>query len=205
MSFNNSFTAVTGATYTAAQYNTHVRDNLTAIWVYTTQGDIAYASSATALARLGIGANNTTVLMPASGVPSWSHSPAIKGVLHAEAEVYFTGEVTRTLGTFADFSGATVDIVTTQICTIRMYAEGHIASGTEGNRTTIQGVIGGTIDPNHADTKPWTTNGLYVPYSYVYKRTGVAAGTITCKLQMSSGGGTAYHQAGRILVQAFVE
>lgn len=56
MSFNNSFTAVTGATYTAAQYNTHTRDNFTAIWVYTTAGDIAYATSATALARLGIGA-----------------------------------------------------------------------------------------------------------------------------------------------------
>lgn len=31
MSFDNSFTAVTGATYTAAQYNTYVRDNLTAL------------------------------------------------------------------------------------------------------------------------------------------------------------------------------
>src|SRR5688572_4047794 len=56
MSFNNSFTAVTGATYTASQYNTHVRDNFTAVWVYTTAGDIAYATSATALARLPIGA-----------------------------------------------------------------------------------------------------------------------------------------------------
>jgi hypothetical protein len=57
MAFNNSFTAVTGATYTAAQYNTYVRDNLTAIWVYTAAGDIAYASSSTALASLAIGAN----------------------------------------------------------------------------------------------------------------------------------------------------
>jgi hypothetical protein len=56
MSFNNGFTAVTGATYTAAQYNTHVRDNFTAIWVYTTQGDIAYATGGASLSRLGIGA-----------------------------------------------------------------------------------------------------------------------------------------------------
>lgn len=56
MAFNNAFTAVTGATYTAAQYNTHTRDNFTAVWVYTTAGDIAYATSATALARLAIGA-----------------------------------------------------------------------------------------------------------------------------------------------------
>lgn len=205
MSFNNSFTAVTGATYTAAQYNTHVRDNLTAIWVYTTQGDIAYASSATALARLGIGANNTTVLMPASGIPSWSHSPAIKGVLHAEASVYWTGEVSKTGTTYTDITSATVDIVTTQTCTIRMHADGHFASGTEGNRTTVQGVIGGISDANHDDTKPWTTNGVYVPYGYVYKRAGVAAGMITCKMQYKGGGGTAYHNSGRILVEAFVE
>ena len=55
MAFNNSFTAVVGATYTAAQYNTHVRDNFTAVWVYTSAGDIVYASSSTALARLAKG------------------------------------------------------------------------------------------------------------------------------------------------------
>lgn len=32
MAFDNSFTAVTGATYTAAQYNTYVRDNLDALF-----------------------------------------------------------------------------------------------------------------------------------------------------------------------------
>ncbi len=32
MSFDNSFTAVTGATYTAAQYNTYVRDNQDALF-----------------------------------------------------------------------------------------------------------------------------------------------------------------------------
>jgi hypothetical protein len=31
MSFDNSFTAVTGATYTASQYNTYTRDNLDAL------------------------------------------------------------------------------------------------------------------------------------------------------------------------------
>ena len=32
MSYDNDFTAVTGATYTAAQYNTYVRDNLDALF-----------------------------------------------------------------------------------------------------------------------------------------------------------------------------
>jgi hypothetical protein len=58
MSYSSGFTAVTGATYTAAQYNTYTRDNFSALWVYTTAGDLAYATSATTLGRLaGPGAN----------------------------------------------------------------------------------------------------------------------------------------------------
>lgn len=70
MSFNNAFSAVTGATYTAAQYNTFTRDNFTAIWAYTTAGDIVYATSATTLARLGIGTNGSYFSSNGS-VPSW--------------------------------------------------------------------------------------------------------------------------------------
>ncbi len=70
MAFNNSFTAVTGATYTAAQYNTHTRDNFTAIWVYTTAGDIAYATSPTTLARREIG-SAYTFLKSDGSVPVW--------------------------------------------------------------------------------------------------------------------------------------
>lgn len=205
MSFNNAYTAVTGATYTAAQYNTHTRDNFNAIWVYTTAGDIAYATGATALNRLAIGANNTTVLMPASGAPSWSHSPAIKGILHAEASVYYNSSVNKTGTTYTDVTSATVDIVITQTCTIRMQAEGRMANSTPGNTTYAQGVIGGTVDPNAEASKPQTGSGNFVPYSYVYKRSGVAAGTITCKMQYRSGGTTAYHDGGRIIVEAFVE
>lgn len=73
MAFDNSFTAVVGATYTAAQYNTHVRDNFTAIWVYTTAGDIAYATSATALARLAKGSTAYQTLRMNAGLtaPEW--------------------------------------------------------------------------------------------------------------------------------------
>lgn len=207
MSFNNSFTAVTGATYTAAQYNTHTRDNLTAIWVYTTAGDIAYATGATALSRLGIGANTTTVLMPAAGVPSWAHAPAIKGVLHAEAAVQFNsgGGQSTTSTSFLDVTGATVDIVTTQICTIKLTAEGKIASNVAGGRVSVIGVIGGTSDPANADSLPWTSNDYFVPFSYIYKRASVAAGTITNKLQFKSGGGTVQFYGGRLTVEAFVE
>lgn len=58
------------ATYTAAQYNTHVRDNMAALWVYTTAGDIAYATGATGLARLGIGGAGA-LLYSAGSAPAW--------------------------------------------------------------------------------------------------------------------------------------
>lgn len=73
MAFDNSFTAVTGATYTAAQYNTYTRDNLTAIWVYTTAGDIAYATGATTLTRLGIGTSGY-ILESNGSAPVWSQN-----------------------------------------------------------------------------------------------------------------------------------
>lgn len=72
MAFNNSFTAVVGATYTAAQYNTYVRDNFTAVWVYTSAGDIVYASSSTALARLAKGTAYQHLRMNAGATaPEW--------------------------------------------------------------------------------------------------------------------------------------
>lgn len=71
MAFNNSFTAVVGATYTASQYNTYVRDNFTAIWVGTTAGDTEYYTSSSAKARVAIGANGTYYESNGS-VPSWT-------------------------------------------------------------------------------------------------------------------------------------
>ena len=96
MAFNNSFTAITGATYTAAQYNTYTRDNLTAIWVYTTAGDIAYATGATTLARLGIGSNYKVVRSNGSA-PTWDK------VLQ-EARVYKTADQSYSSGAAAEIA-----------------------------------------------------------------------------------------------------
>jgi len=70
MAFNNSYTAVTGATYTASHYNTHTRDNFTALWVYTTAGDMAYATSSTSLTRVGIGSAGEKLVSTGSA-PTW--------------------------------------------------------------------------------------------------------------------------------------
>ena len=66
-------TWVTGETVTAALLNTHLRDNLlqTAPALVTTAGDITYATAASTLARLGVGASNQ-VLAGGASAPAWA-------------------------------------------------------------------------------------------------------------------------------------
>ena len=71
MSFDNSYTAVTGATYQASDYNTHTKGNFTAVWVGTTAGDIDYYTSATAKNRLAIGAAGG-ILTSSGSAPQWT-------------------------------------------------------------------------------------------------------------------------------------
>jgi len=70
MSYNIVPSVVTGQAYPASSYNTYVKGNFEALWIYTTAGDIVYASSSTVLARLGIGANNS-LLRSTGSAPSW--------------------------------------------------------------------------------------------------------------------------------------
>lgn len=98
MAYTAGFTAIAGATFTAAQYNTNVRDNFSAIWAYTTAGDIVYASSATALARLGIGAAGT-VLKSNGSKPVWG-SIAFSGANVTRASSQSISNATWTLITY---------------------------------------------------------------------------------------------------------
>lgn len=70
MSYSTFPTVVTGDSWSAAQHNTYIRDNFTALWPYTTAGDISYAISGTVLTRLGIGTENY-VLGISSNSPAW--------------------------------------------------------------------------------------------------------------------------------------
>jgi microcystin-dependent protein len=86
---------VTGQTYLASDYNTYIKDNLAALWQYTTAGDIVYATSSSTLARLGVGSNGK-VLTVTSGLPAWE-TPATQLTL---ADVYPVGCIyTTTIST----------------------------------------------------------------------------------------------------------
>lgn len=69
MSFDNSYTAVTGATYQASDFNTGVKGNFTAIWVGSAAGDMDYYTSATAKSRLALTAGG--LLYGGASAPAW--------------------------------------------------------------------------------------------------------------------------------------
>ena len=71
MSYNVVPSVVTGQTYPASSYNTYVKGNFDAMWIYTTLGDLVYAASASALTRLGIGVNKL-FLQSNGSAPVWA-------------------------------------------------------------------------------------------------------------------------------------
>jgi len=61
---------VTGQTMTATNWNSWVRTNFQAVWPFTTAGDLAYASAANQLSRLGIGTAGK-FLKSTGSAPMW--------------------------------------------------------------------------------------------------------------------------------------
>lgn len=207
MAFDNSFLAVTAATYTAAQYNTYTRGNLNEIWKYTTAGDIVYATSATALSRLAIGAANS-VLTSSGTAPQWTAGGGLKGQINALGWDNQTAGHTTTSTTGSDIPGLTFDLSTTKTCTIMMWIWGSIAltGGSAIWNVGVRGHIGGTGQTIDVSI-PRGYYPQYEPYSNFYQRTGIAAGVITCKAQLfvEDASRTANFLGGSIFAMAVVE
>lgn len=73
MAFDNSFTAVTGQTLAAADWNTAVKGNWTAAWVGSAAGDMEYYSSATAKTRVAKGtAKQVWTMNSGATAPEWN-------------------------------------------------------------------------------------------------------------------------------------
>lgn len=104
MAWTSPLTWAVSQVVTAAQLNVHLRDNLleTMVAKVTTAGDMAYATGANALTRLGIGANNKHLGVVA-GVPAWVDPIEKVGVARS------SGALTLTT-TMADIPGATITV-----------------------------------------------------------------------------------------------
>ncbi len=69
---------VFGQVYTASNYNQYVADNEAAHWMYTTAGDLQFATSASILSRLPIGTRDKVLTVNAAGTaPEWRTNPAL--------------------------------------------------------------------------------------------------------------------------------
>lgn len=207
MAFTSPMTAVTGATYTAAQFNTHVRDNLNAIWVGTTAGDMAYWTSATTRARLAKGAANT-VLMNNGSVPSWSSNPAISGLFAKIGGVSFSPDADYSGGAYADVTGATVTLVlpagkTYTIMSIASIQAYNTYAGS-GRQTKIQTVIDGTAQ-NHDGANGSMNPPRNEGETRIAIKTGVTSGSKVVKLQAMADGNPTHVTGGYLIAIAFAE
>lgn len=195
MAYTSGFTAVSGATFTAAQYNTNVRDNFSAIWVYTTAGDISYATSSTGLSRLALvpggvmygGASApawlatpaaTSFLSKASGTgaPAWLARTAMPGVLHDYGKNYTDSGHSTTSGTYTSTT-AEVTLDTSYTCTIvGIGVAGSTKTGATYNAGFLVQINGtdGTASAYYNDTQQ--------VISCISVLQGVAAGSHTVKL-----------------------
>lgn len=81
MAFTSVPTVATGDTWTASQHNTYLRDNMAALFPYTTTGDIAVASSASTLTRVARPSTRPGIFtMTTAGVGAWVEPETYKTI-----------------------------------------------------------------------------------------------------------------------------
>ena len=213
---------VTGQTYSAAAYNTNIKDNINAFLVFTTAGDIVYATSANTLTRLGLTVGG--ILYGGASAPAWLAKPSVDSLLkntsagtpswlaltsisslHAIGSInWLASDQTEAAGTWTDVTNATLNLTTTQSCTIIMIAIAMTYVNNASYGCQLRCSIDGTVDPS--TVLPWSSvANVNVSQTTFYVRTGVASGTKTCKLQfhITSAGATAHIDRGSILAFAF--
>jgi hypothetical protein len=207
MAFDNSYTAVTGATYQASDYNTGTKGNFTAVWVGTTAGDLDYYTSATAKSRLAKGTALQYLRMNSGATaPEWA-TLSIAGALHASGIVTSQTAQATSSTTLIDITLMTTTLTLTKPCTIVAAAYGgHFMNyGLHPGIFAIS--IDGTVD-TYGMTSHRNTEYTY-PYPCVtmWRVTGVAAGSRVVKLKFmtDNAGETLTFHSGRLIALAFAE
>ena len=182
-------TWVQGELVTAAMMNQQIRDSVLALYPYTATGDLAYAGTgATELARLAIGeAGQVLKVNSAGSAPEW-------GAGGIKLYTYNTGftQITTTSKSYVDIAGASVDVEVELISTILVinsFSSAIIGSSSYDLRIATN--IAGTV-VNYVINTGIGTGDKFKPGALVGWKTGVEAGTVTCKLQWLVGGDTGY-------------
>jgi len=206
MSFTTVPTVSNGDSWSAAQHNTYLRDNMAALFPYSAAGDIAYASASNALSRLAKPSVDSVLKMGSGGVPSWLAENQTAGALNFIGSSEFSPGQTFS-SSWANIVGAYVTAYLDVTCTVVVLATITGYNTTTGLAFMVRATIDGTNDP-----------GSYIPYDggqttgtknetlpYIYVATGIAAGSPLVRIQCTGDGGTGYVERGRMIVAAFAE
>lgn len=198
-------TVANGDSWSAAQHNTYLRDNIEALWPYTTAGDMAYASAANQLARLGKPSVDSVLKNTSAGTPSWLPLTSVKkGTLHAVGMVDFAPGGQAFTNVWADITGASLTLALSVTCTIFVFAIVTGYNNTNERAFFIRGVVNGVADG--AALFPFNGGRLRNEgLPYIYRATGVTSGSRIVKLQCYGDSETSVVERGRLIAAAFVE
>ena len=194
MAWTTPMTFSAAAVLTAAQLNTHLRDNLneTCPSTVTTAGDMAYADAANSMgSRLAIGAAGS--LLGSSGsAPVW-RTP--------DMDTNFSGGATTntlTSTAYDDLSGGSNALpavtATTSTVALVFYGAQYVQNSSAGNTVNITYSVSGASTVAAGDGRATTTESgsasdLHT-LSRVYLETGLTAGSNTFQTEAKVSGGT---------------
>jgi hypothetical protein len=169
----------TGDWITAGWVNTYIGDNMSAMFVGTTPGDVDYYLSSVEKGRLAIGANRT--IMASNGsAPFWSDE-RIKTALHTNTTGHtYNSTVERDMPN----SSNTITLVrTSTIIAIGRIFAAHVSGNIWSHfRFSVDGEVGPTSDQTYGGANGYTRVVLA-------RKTGVAAGVRTIKFREREGYG----------------
>lgn len=205
MSFNAVPTVANGDSWSAAQHNTYLKDNMAALWPGTTAGDLDYYSAANAKTRLAKPSVTSLLQNSSAGVPSWVRSiVSMIGAIHDFAMVESTTEFITTSTTGEDITGMSTTLTLTHFCDILLIASGSIAATGGSDQAILIPSIAGVHHTLNASC-PRTYFTQYSPVSVTWARLNTGGGTHTIKLRLASAGGAnAYFIGGTLIAVAMV-
>lgn len=174
MAFTTVPTYTTNQLITSSHANTYWRDNINGLFPYTTEGDLAYASAATVLSRLEIGAAGKRLGSDGS-VPSWLYGAPL---LDADIAYMTSGWTSSTAQAFQDTALA-ITLSLPVAGRIIAQANFNIRSNGSSSYTAIfRLMIDDEGGPQHN-----RVGTAYGPASCAFSK-DVAAGNRVCKVQI---------------------
>lgn len=213
---------VTGQAYSAANFNTHIRDNINGIWVLTTAGDMLYATGASAAARLALVPGG--VMYGGASAPAWLTPPGVPSILKKLADTDppewlpitqipgrliaigsdVTDSVNETTSTSYVSTGLTFNLSLAHKCTVIVIATGTVNKNSGSSDGFFKAKVNGTLDPNETlsirNTAP-SSLALMSIFS------SIPAGTREVDLQFrtANAGDALYLSRGILYAMAFIE